>query len=303
MIKTSTCFGRLICNVFLFLLTFPISSFAQNSQNEVQSIDCQGIVRSLTAPNDEYTVTVKKQLASGQKVDLEVAIWDGADFSKIHLEKNDRAAASRYDKQLKLLIAIAGDDSKIVTSLLERGASTNYLPPLYSYPSPLSVAAVCSKNRIAQYLVEKGANVNLEFPYEVSGAEFHKSTALIWVAENGNANLVKYFLEHGANPDAQETSEVDGKERLGRTVLLASSDKAVIEILAGRVKNIDATADDGRSALINAVAQGKPEIACVLIDHGADLNLKDKNGYSALSIAEMKGIASQVQSCQNRHRR
>src|SRR5262245_14415059 len=39
---------------------------------------------------------------------------------------------------------------------------------------------------------------------------------------------------------------------------------------------------DGRTALINAAARGDLEVVNVLVQRGADVNVKDKKGYTAL---------------------
>jgi len=45
---------------------------------------------------------------------------------------------------------------------------------------------------------------------------------------------------------------------------------------------IDATDGDGRTALINAVIENKPDFVYWLVDNGANIDAQDKIGYSAL---------------------
>ena len=48
---------------------------------------------------------------------------------------------------------------------------------------------------------------------------------------------------------------------------------------------IDATDSDGRTALINAVIENKPDFICWLVDNGANINAQDRVGYSVLHFA------------------
>jgi ankyrin repeat protein len=48
---------------------------------------------------------------------------------------------------------------------------------------------------------------------------------------------------------------------------------------------IDVTDGDGRTALINAVIENKPNFIYWLVDNGADINAQDKIGYSVLHFA------------------
>ena len=48
---------------------------------------------------------------------------------------------------------------------------------------------------------------------------------------------------------------------------------------------INATDSDGRTALINAVIENKPDFINWLVDNGANINAQDKIGYSVLHFA------------------
>ena len=48
---------------------------------------------------------------------------------------------------------------------------------------------------------------------------------------------------------------------------------------------IDSTDSDGRTALINAVIENKPNFINWLVDNGANINVQDRIGYSVLHFA------------------
>src|SRR6185369_17734868 len=49
--------------------------------------------------------------------------------------------------------------------------------------------------------------------------------------------------------------------------------------------NPNAQDADGRTVLISAAARGELDVVNKLLSHGVDINVKDKNGYTALSHA------------------
>ena len=53
---------------------------------------------------------------------------------------------------------------------------------------------------------------------------------------------------------------------------------------------IDATDGYGRTALINAVIENKPQFIRWLIDNGANINHQDRNGFSVLHFVGQNGL-------------
>jgi ankyrin repeat protein len=49
------------------------------------------------------------------------------------------------------------------------------------------------------------------------------------------------------------------------------------------------------TALIEATKHNSPKVVRVLLKHGADVNTKDKDGETSLSLAEEKGYSQIVQ--------
>ena len=110
--------------------------------------------------------------------------------------------------------------------------------------SPLIRAALNNHYEIVKYLVNHGANVNFK-----NNAGY---TALHKASYRGYPKIVEYLLKNGAN--------VDSLNSHGSTPLLLSVDF----YLAGKLNSIDTIS--------------------ILLDHGANPNLKDSFGGSARSI-------------------
>jgi ankyrin repeat protein len=64
----------------------------------------------------------------------------------------------------------------------------------------------------------------------------------------------------------------------------------IVQMLVDRGAKLDATESQaGQTALMWAAAEKHPEIAKVLIDHGADINARTKTGFTALTFAAQSG--------------
>jgi len=71
------------------------------------------------------------------------------------------------------------------------------------------------------------------------------------------------------------------------------------------VKAVNAKDEDGGTALMAAACRGDIENLKLLLENGADLNVKKKDGSTALTLAVQygeKGIASLLKRTMARHR-
>lgn len=88
--------------------------------------------------------------------------------------------------------------SRKLTSFINLTFSSNPISNIYGY-SAIHAAARHGQFDVLKYLVENGADVNLE-------QEFTNGTALHQAVSSKNIECIKYLLENHANPDAQTTS-------------------------------------------------------------------------------------------------
>ena len=111
------------------------------------------------------------------------------------------------------------------------------------------------------------------------------TTALIWAASNGKAEMVSFLVSKGA--------EIEAKDRLGATALIEAAlnptqedangqTLAAVEKLLAAGANVHATARDGETALMTAATKGEDGIVEKLLDAGAEVNAVDVDGQSAL---------------------
>lgn len=136
----------------------------------------------------------------------------------------------------------------------------------------LHIACAAGHKEVAEYLLSKGADVNLED--EEGWSPLHSC------ASKGDAVLVGLLLDAKADPDAATSSKA--------TSLHFAASKGHTEVLAlllnaGAKKN--ARDRHGGTPLLRAVSCGRERALKVLLEAKADVALKDSVGDNALHVA------------------
>ena len=125
-------------------------------------------------------------------------------------------------------------------------------------------------------LIENGANVNL--------ADSYGKTPLMYASENGYPEVVETLINGGAN--------VNVKDEYHESALMYASANGHIRVVEALIKHnrayLDWTNEYGESALMIALRRGYTKVVKALIDGGADVNLINYNGQTALAFIEEK---------------
>jgi uncharacterized protein len=155
-----------------------------------------------------------------------------------------------------------------------------------SADSPVADAAMRGDVSAVRALLQRGADVN--------AAQGDGMTALHWAAEHGDHDLAAVLLESGANPGAET--------RIGRhTPLHVAAQgghhlvvRTLLQTKAGRA-GVNATTTTGAAALHFAAASGSTETVAILLDSGADVNVREPQwGQTPLMFAAASGRADVV---------
>lgn len=156
--------------------------------------------------------------------------------------------------------AFEGDVKKL-NALISSGIDVN-LPQEYDRRTPLHFAVSAGRIEAVEFLVANGADVNAR--------NLFQNTALHAAADEGHVNIVDILLRNGA--------EIDAKNRCCTPLMLAAykGHKDVADLLISKGADIDAIDNSGRSALYYSVKYKHPGITAALLDHGADVNFRDK---------------------------
>ena len=122
--------------------------------------------------------------------------------------------------------------------------------------------------------LSQGADVNAKGKY--SGW-----TPLILAAKKGNTELVKLLLSHGADINAKSGTR-------NRTAIMEAARNRNVETVKALLMantDIDAADWEGNTVLMFAAISGQSAIVDELVAYGADVNVKNKTGHSALVMA------------------
>jgi ankyrin repeat protein len=154
---------------------------------------------------------------------------------------------------------------------------------------------------IVNLLLERGANPNMQLffrPANVRGAtNLRGSTPLIRAANLGDLPMVKLLLEHGADATLYQA---DRQTPIHAVLAGRANEKDAIELIkvlheAGTDVNVVALVVHieevrGGSPLHYAVRKRYKDVIRLLASYGADMNLKDQDGLTALDYTQSRGF-------------
>jgi uncharacterized protein len=207
---------------------------------------------------------------------------------KQHVDVNVR----EVDGTTALHWGVRADDLETVRLLIRAGANVN-APNRYGVTA-LSLAAINGSAAVTAALLEAGADSKTVTP---AG-----ETVLMTAARTGNPDTVKLLLDHGADVNATE----HGFDETALMWAAAENHPAVVRVLVNHGAAVNAHARvlefpkvkvdaatmvvtalprGGLTPLMYAARQGSFDAARVLSELGADLNLTDPDGMSAVVLA------------------
>jgi ankyrin repeat protein len=184
---------------------------------------------------------------------------------------------------------------KIIKVLLDAGADPNIAS---NGMTPLIAAAMRDHVASVKVLAEKGADV------EEPGPQGFRPLALA-IAEQ-RYEVAKALMEAGA--DVSIASGADGLTPLMLIAAqMAAADGAMfvpgstrpIDVAKGlidRGANVNAQAKNGTTALMVAATHNNPPMIGLLMEAGADANLKNDRGQTARDVAQLNGNAEAAQA-------
>ncbi|MDG0874159.1 ankyrin repeat domain-containing protein [Paenibacillus thiaminolyticus] len=190
-------------------------------------------------------------------------------------------SGSREGKSRDAALLDAAKKGKEVRQYIKEGADVNAQDG--SGRTPAMLATLGGHTEVVRILIEAGADVNiqadnLDNPYLYAGAE-------------GLLDILKLTIEAGA--DTKRTN------RFGGTALIPAAEHAHLDVIEYLLTASDVDVNHvnnlGWTALMEAVVLGSGGEAHqraveLLIRHGADVNIPDRDGVTALSHAQSRGF-------------
>jgi ankyrin repeat protein len=194
------------------------------------------------------------------------------DLAKLLLDKGLDLSARGSFKNTPLLAAACKGQVDLVRLFLDKGADVNVGG--FGNETALTCAFKNHHTEIMNLLISRGADVNVKR----SGGDTMLITA---VSRGDDPSVTELLLKAGA--------DVHVSDFAGRAALDIACDKnalKVIEVLAKHGANLNRkNPKDGGTALMFAAANGRVEAVKLLLQLGADPNVIDDRGLTALKYA------------------
>lgn len=180
----------------------------------------------------------------------------------------------------QLLKAINSNNPEDTKTSLKNGADIEWKDA--ENRTPLMIALYKNHLEIAKILIENKANVNVQ--------DKMLNTPFLYAGASGFTEIVKLCMQNGADYSIFN--------RYGGTALIPACERGHVETVAEILKDksfpIDHINRLGWTALLEAVILGNGgpkhiKIVEMLIKAGADLNIADHDGITALQHAKQEG--------------
>lgn len=226
-----------------------------------------------------------------------------ADVAKLLFERDADVNLCIKDGSSPLYIACQNGHLSTVNSLLNTSVDIN--KGSYSGATPLSISCQEGHVKIVETLIKHGANVNiyryvsplfiacehghlevvkvlLQTVIDVDKCKFKSLTPLHISCQQGNTKMVAELLKKNADINM---CSAEGKSPL--FIACQENQLEVVYLLLNMKEKLDINkcTVDQRSPLFEACLRGNLEMIKVLVENGADINIVDNEGHSALSVA------------------
>lgn len=180
----------------------------------------------------------------------------------------------------RLLAAAASGDLAGISAALDGGADVDARDDRGR--TALLVATVAHQTNAVRVLLEAEPDVDLQ--------DDHLDNPFLYSGAEGLLDILTLVNEAGADPSITN--------RYGGTALIPASERGHVEVVRYLLEQTDVDIDHinrlGWTALLESIVLGNgdaahQEVVRLLIEHGADLDIADKDGVRPLAHARARG--------------
>ena len=175
----------------------------------------------------------------------------------------------KFSKGNKLTKAAADGDIERVKKILEEGKFSD------SISSALSRAAASGRTEMVQFLIKNGADVN-----------FNTVAGYTPLALASKADIASILLENGA--DVNKINQLSNGGDVTALIEAAERNYDIVKLLLENGADVNYVCKDNMTALFNAVRNDRTDIACLLLDSGANPNCEYKSFSPLMFVIEQE---------------
>ena len=220
----------------------------------------QEAAKSLVEKYGEANILLWTSAPTGDLLSVKEAIEDGAD---VNFEIEGHGGV--------LLGATQSGNIRLVSYLLEKGANPN--TQNLSGTNPLSIAVSTDRLDLVKLLIKNKAKLSR------GGDPRNEKFSILTVAlSTRKMELFDYLLDAGADPN--------GANGLPLAFSILLKNKEAIKTLVKKGANINYSGKGGFRPLMTAVIEGDKEVIELLLDLGADPQIKDDAGKDVYDWAK-----------------
>lgn len=209
------------------------------------------------------------------------------------------SVANRYGVT-PLSLAADNANSEMVAALLKAGADAKAMLP--GGQTLVMSAARTGNAQAVKLLLDRGVDPNAK---ESTNGE----TALMWAAAENHPEAVKMLVAHGASLNVRSSELTYKTDRFGLegvvtilpkgnwTALMYAAREgstAAVQALAEAGADLNLTDPDGTSAMVIAIINAQYDAAAMLVKKGADPEVADSAGMAALFAATDMNTLSEI---------
>lgn len=233
------------------------------------------------AANRGHVEVVKRLLAAGARLSVDSRSYSDSPLERAIERESvelvrlflDRGAMNAKSRKPPLITAAEKGNREIVELLLDRGADVNWVDDSYDQDTALRKAARGGHREVVELLLDRGATE----PGPREGYEVDDYTAIRRAGAGGHIEVVELLADRGFGDPTTSgivmgvAQNSNNAERMTRALEIAP--------------DANAPGEYGWMPLHRASDRGHLDNVRVLLDHGADPNLADKDGNVPHRIA------------------
>ncbi len=248
-------------------------------------------------------------------IDMEINNGDGSCITALRaaIGKNDTAIIDLLLKYGSSDIVVALGRPDLLQTLILNGANINSpQKDLYDY-TILAYAKKQGNKKLAQFFIDNGAT-NLDTPQDKEGENGFShpwdniNAQLVVASKTGDLQLVKKLIQYGADVNAENMAalsyakdpriiQILKKAGAKYTLFDSKNNYASLREMEKRIQegaDLNATNENGETALLLAAKKGDSKTVRLLINSGADINIRKYGGKTALDLAIENGHSQVV---------